>query len=78
LGQFQIFEQARGEKPLLLLDDIFDKLDDLRIAQLMQLISKQTFGQIFLTDARPERSKKILGDLDAEVEFFELGEVGEK
>jgi len=72
LGQFQIFEQARGEKPLLLLDDIFDKLDDLRIAQLMQLISKNTFGQIFLTDARPERSKKILGDLDGEVKFFSL------
>jgi DNA replication and repair protein RecF len=54
------------------LDDIFDKLDDLRIAQLMQLISKQTFGQIFLTDARPERSKKILGDLDAEIIFFQI------
>lgn len=78
LGQFQIFEQARGEKPILLLDDIFDKLDDLRIEQLMQLISKQTFGQIFLTDARPERSKKILGDLDAEVKFFELREAGKK
>lgn len=72
LGQFQIFEKSRGEKPLLLLDDIFDKLDDLRIAQLMQLISKHTFGQIFLTDARPERSKKILGELNAELRFFEL------
>jgi len=47
-------------------------LDDLRIAQLMQLISKHTFGQIFLTDARPERSKKILGEMDSEVKFFEL------
>ncbi|MHA7129523.1 DNA replication/repair protein RecF [Algoriphagus namhaensis] len=80
LGQFQIFEQAKGEKPLLLLDDIFDKLDDLRIAQLMRLISKHTFGQIFLTDARPERSRKILGELDAEVFFFgvEMGKVERK
>lgn len=70
LGQFQIFEQAKGEKPLLLLDDIFDKLDDSRIAQMIQLISRHTFGQIFLTDARPERSQKILGDLDSEVYFF--------
>jgi DNA replication and repair protein RecF len=53
-------------------DDIFDKLDDLRIAKLMELVSKGTFGQIFLTDARPERSKKILGDLDAELRFFEM------
>lgn len=77
LAQFQIFEQAKGEKPLLLLDDIFDKLDDDRIAKLMELVSKGTFGQIFLTDARPERSRGILGELDAEVSFFEVekGEV---
>ncbi|MBN7809365.1 DNA replication/repair protein RecF [Algoriphagus sp. H41] len=72
LAQFQVFEAAKGEKPLLLLDDIFDKLDDLRIAKLMELISRHTFGQIFLTDARPERSKGILGGLDSEVFFFEL------
>ncbi|MCS5490831.1 DNA replication/repair protein RecF [Algoriphagus limi] len=70
LAQFQIFEQVKGEKPLLLLDDIFDKLDDSRIAQMMQLISKHTFGQIFLTDARPERSHSILTQLDSEVYFF--------
>ena len=77
LAQFQIFEKSKGEKPLLLLDDIFDKLDDERIAKLMELISDHAFGQIFLTDARPERSKKILGELDAEVKFFEVekGEV---
>ncbi len=72
LAQFQVFEAAKGEKPLLLLDDIFDKLDDQRIAKLMELISRHTFGQIFLTDARPERSKGILGELDSEVFFFEL------
>lgn len=72
LAQFQIFEEAKGEKPLLLLDDIFDKLDDERISKLMELISKGTFGQIFLTDARPERSKGILGKLDAEVFYFEV------
>jgi DNA replication and repair protein RecF len=43
----------------------------------MDLVSRGTFGQIFLTDARPERSRGILGDLDAEVSFFEVekGEV---
>ncbi len=72
LAQFQIFEKAKGEKPLLLLDDIFDKLDDSRIEQLMQLISQNTFGQIFLTDARPERSETILKELEAEVRFFSI------
>lgn len=70
LAQFQVFEKDRSEKPLLLLDDIFDKLDDQRIAKLMELISAHTFGQIFLTDARPERSKKILSELGSEVVFF--------
>jgi DNA replication and repair protein RecF len=51
----------------LLLDDIFDKLDELRIAQLMQLTTKQ----IFLADARLERSKKILGEMESEQRFFE-------
>ncbi|WP_192347121.1 DNA replication/repair protein RecF [Algoriphagus sp. Y33] len=74
LAQFQIFEREKGEKPILLLDDIFDKLDDLRIAQLMKLISQHMFGQIFLTDARPERSRKILTDLDPEVFYFSLKE----
>ncbi|SIN99528.1 DNA replication/repair protein RecF [Algoriphagus halophilus] len=72
LAQFKIFEKAKGEKPILLLDDIFDKLDDLRIAKMMELISHHTFGQIFLTDARPERSKKILSELDSEVFYFSL------
>lgn len=72
LAQFQIFEREKGEKPILLLDDIFDKLDDLRIAAMMDLISKHNFGQIFLTDARPERSKKILAELNSEVQFFLL------
>jgi len=72
LAQFQVFEKTKGEKPLLLLDDIFDKLDDQRIAKMMELISRHTFGQIFLTDARPERSKKILTQLDSEVFFFEV------
>lgn len=72
LAQFKIFEKEKGEKPILLLDDIFDKLDDLRIAKMMELISQHTFGQIFLTDARPERSKKILAEIDSEVSFFNL------
>jgi len=72
LAQFSLFEKAKEEKPLLLLDDIFDKLDEERIAKLMQLVSQGTFGQLFLTDARPERSKEILSALDAEVVFFYL------
>ncbi len=59
LAQFEILTQQTGIKPLLLLDDIFDKLDDERITQLMLLMSGGRFGQVFITDARPERTEKL-------------------
>jgi DNA replication and repair protein RecF len=46
--------------PLLLLDDIFDKLDDERILKLIKLIQQDKFGQIFITDARPERTSRFI------------------
>jgi len=60
LAEFDSLEQKNGFKPLLLLDDIFDKLDDERIGQLMKLVSNGAFGQIFITDARPGRSLEVL------------------
>lgn len=73
LAQFQVFHAHLQVKPLLLLDDIFDKLDDGRISQLMKLVADHAFGQLFITDARPERSKEILKGVDAECVFFEVG-----
>jgi len=59
LAQFETLTDKTGTKPLLLLDDIFDKLDDERIKQLMLLMSSGRFGQVFITDARPERTEKL-------------------
>ena len=70
LAQFRIFTQLKKQKPILLLDDIFDKLDDQRIAKLMRLVADHQFGQIFLSDARPERSKAILAGIHADKKFF--------
>ena len=72
LAQFEIIHQEVGIKPLLLLDDIFDKLDDHRIAQLTSLVVAQTFGQLFLTDARPERTYQLLKELAVEKKFFTI------
>ncbi|MFC4871132.1 DNA replication/repair protein RecF [Negadavirga shengliensis] len=63
LAQFEVFKKLKGVKPILLLDDIFDKLDDFRISHLMEGVAKGEFGQLFITDARPERSKEILREL---------------
>jgi DNA replication and repair protein RecF len=70
LAQFQIFLSHKKTKPILLLDDIFDKLDDLRIRKLMELVADHRFGQLFITDARPERSRQILKEIDADCKFF--------
>ena len=64
LAQFQILQEKLGFQPLLLLDDIFDKLDDHRIEKLMSMVAHDQFSQIFLTDARPERTKSILASLN--------------
>lgn len=60
LAEFQTITDNKGLKPLLLLDDIFDKLDDVRIQKLMSRVANHAFGQIFITDARPSRTKEII------------------
>ncbi len=77
LAQFETITNSKGFKPLLLLDDIFDKLDDRRIEKLMTMVAGQVFGQLFMTDARPERTSRILEKIDAEQQTFlvESGEV---
>ena len=69
-AQFDQIREARGFKPILLLDDIFDKLDDLRIRKLMQLVSTDFFGQLFVTDARPERTLGIFEKIDLPYKIF--------
>ncbi len=77
LAEFQSIAERKGFKPLLLLDDIFDKLDDLRIHKLMLLIAQGVFGQLFITDAREGRSKEILSaaKLDAKLFTVENGKL---
>ena len=70
LAQFDFVKKQSGEKPILLFDDIFDKLDDYRIHQLMRLISQGTFGQIFITDAREGRSLEIIKAAHVNAQVF--------
>lgn len=69
LTQWKLIYEKKGFKPVLLLDDIFDKLDDLRIARLLELM-KGEFGQLFITDARPDRTQGLLADMAADVSVF--------
>lgn len=70
LAEFQSIETVKKIKPLLLLDDIFDKLDDERIHKLVTLVVDGTFGQLFITDARPDRSRGLFQEASIEAELF--------
>jgi DNA replication and repair protein RecF len=72
LAEFQLISQHKGLKPLLLLDDVFDKLDDSRIHQLMGLVANGTFGQLLITDARGDRSRDILAATGVSAQLFEV------
>jgi len=70
LAQFEALRHHKNFKPIVLLDDIFDKLDDHRIHKLVKMIEQGDFGQIFITDARPERTQNFLDKIDLEVKVF--------
>ena len=70
LAQFEYVSRKKGLKPILLLDDIFDKLDDNRVGKLMELVSKDNFGQIFITDTHPERLLSIFREIGVEIRMF--------
>ena len=65
LAQFDYIMQHFSQKPILLLDDIFDKLDMRRICQLLDLVGGDAFGQVFLTDTQPGRVEQIFAQYGA-------------
>lgn len=72
LAQFGFLRNKGGETPLLLLDDIFDKLDSRRVEQIISLVSGDAFGQIFITDVNREHIDNILESIDGEYRLFEV------
>jgi len=72
LAQYSFLDQQNGFKPILLLDDIFDKLDDQRVTQLMQMISNHNFGQVFITDTNVNRVKNIFSEIGVDIRLFKV------
>lgn len=77
LAQYDFLYRKGGETPILLLDDIFDKLDSNRVEQIVNLVSGDGFGQIFITDVNREHTDGILEQIDGAYRLFEVdqGEV---
>ena len=72
LAQYSFLYQQKGFKPLLLLDDIFDKLDDKRVTKLMQMVSNNDFGQVFITDTSADKVEKIFKGIEIDFKLFKV------
>ena len=74
LAQYEFLREKQGVKPVLLLDDIFDKLDEKRVSELVRLVHDESFGQIFITDTHPERTERLVREIDEKAQVFNLEE----
>ncbi len=72
IAYYDLLASATGQKPLLLLDDIFDKLDEARISALLAFVAGLDGAQSFITDARSERSRLLLSKAGLVAHFIEL------
>lgn len=72
LAQFDIMKEVTGLTPILLLDDIFDKLDKLRVEQIVKLVADEHFGQIFITDTNREHLDQMVAGLGADARIFTI------
>ncbi len=72
LAQFEFISQISGIKPILLLDDIFDKLDKKRVEQIVKMVDSEHFGQIFITDTNREHLDAILLTVTSDYRIFKV------
>lgn len=72
LAQFDFIKQQSGVSPILLLDDIFDKLDENRVTQIISLVDNPYFGQLFISDTHPERTESIVKQIHQSYKLFRL------
>jgi DNA replication and repair protein RecF len=70
LAQFEFICTISGIKPILLLDDIFDKLDKKRVEQIVKIVAGERFGQIFITDTNRDHLDSILHTITPEYRIY--------
>ncbi len=76
LAKFDYIKRKAGFTPILLLDDIFDKFDAERVAQIIRLVGNHRFGQIFITDTHQDRLQNILNTIETDYKLFRIGNAG--
>ena len=72
LAQFEFVKKQSGENPILLFDDIFDKLDESRVEKIVEMVNNDDFGQLFISDTHPERTEAIIKSTHQSYKIFNL------
>lgn len=72
MAQYDFLKKISNVRPLILLDDVFDKLDASRVTQIIKLVSEDHFGQIFITDTNLQHLQSILSGLTVEYRMFRV------
>ena len=72
LAQFDFIKKQANVKPILLLDDIFDKLDEHRVAQIISLVNQDDFGQLFISDTHAHRTEEVVKKTNQSYQIFKL------
>ena len=72
LAQFDYLKNKTGNSPILIMDDIFDKLDLLRVKRIVEMVNSTNFGQLFLSDTDKERIDKVLSGLNLTSKIFKV------
>lgn len=72
LAQFDFIKNLNKTNPILLLDDIFDKLDEQRVAHIVALVAGEELGQIFISDTHAERTEKVVKESNQTYKIFKL------
>lgn len=72
LAQFELIKNQCETLPILLFDDIFDKLDAYRVQQIVNMVNEDTFGQIFISDTHPERTEEIIKQTHQSYKIYNL------
>lgn len=71
-AQFHLLQRQAQTTPILLLDDVFDKLDEQRVAHIIRLVDDKNFGQLFLSDTHPERTEAIVKNIHQSYKVINL------
>lgn len=72
LAQFEFVKKQSKQNPILLFDDIFDKLDETRVGKIIEMVNNDDFGQLFISDTHPERTETVIKSMHQSYKIFNL------